>query len=451
MSAVPAAGGAATPAAGPHAGWWRLAVPVGLIGGFLALALPRLSQIAGQDEILHYVGLGQRLYEQGFRQPGGLITFSPHLYGWLICLSHRACGPGLVAARVPGVLAWALALALVWWWLARPAVGSDLPARAATVALLAGMPLAVQAGAIVDIDNTVLVPAVLLLSLGVVHLVERPQRLSFLAVAGLMALALWCRLTTPLIVAPAFLAYAGLRRRRPQPVATTAAALGLGCLAFLGTWWLYCRVTGVSFSGPFRYLVESFGDCTVSENRGIRPGKIALTLGYTALWIGPWVGVLWAWSAFTRARRFWQTRQVEPVDALLLAGAVVFCGYCVVGGTIFGFPKYHCPAIPLLLIAGGLTLAGSPAPAGRRGWLTCLGLALCGAALQAGVVGDPLHVLRVDLREAAFCGRAARGVVLQGVVLPLGIAGGCRPRSRHWPGACGWPPSPGPSCPSPSA
>lgn len=408
----------------PAPTWCRLVAPALLIGSFLALALPRLSQIAGQDEILHYVGLGQRLYEGGFREPDRLITFSPHLYGWLIWASHQACGPGILAARVPGLLAWGVALALAWWWLSRPAAGIGLPVRVVTTALLAVMPLALQAAAIVDIDNTILVPAVLALTVGVAHATERTDGLRLGMVAGLLALALWCRLTTPTILLPVLLGYTWGRRRCLSPVVAMAAAFGLGWLAFLGTWWLYCHRTGVSFGGPFRYLAESFGDCVAGQNRGIRADKVALTLVYTALWVGPWLAVLWAWVTLSRIRQLWRTRQVAPVDVSLLAGLAVLGGYSVVGGALFGFPKYHSPAVPLLLAATAVSLAAVPMPVGRRAWLAWLGLALCGAALQAMVVGDPLRVLRLDLREATFQGQPAVPVLWRGVVLPLAIAGG---------------------------
>lgn len=394
-----------------------LCLPAGLAALFLGLSLPRLFQTGGQDEILHYVALGQRLYEEGFSRPGELITFSPHLYGLSLWLAHLLCGPGLPAARFPGLVAWSLTLFLAWFWLApRIRTRSAAPAGWA-LALLATTPLALQAAAIVDIDNTILVPAVLSMCLATYSFVEAPQRGAGLGVAALMALALWCRLTTPTVLVPVLVFYAWLRGGA-RAAGQLAIALAAGVAVFLLTWWGYCRATGVDFSGPFEYLAASLAFCTVGEDRGIGPGKVALTLLYTALWLGPALVCLGGWMGLQRLRRLQQRREVEPGDLFLLAGATVLGGYCLVGGTLFGFPKYHCPALPLLLIAVARSFRTELHPVGRKGWLAFLGVVLAGLALQALVLGDPLLRLRLTLREAVFHGQGAREVLVAGLALP---------------------------------
>jgi hypothetical protein len=391
----------------------------------VVLSLPRLFQIAGQDEVVHYVGLGQRLYEQGFSRPGELIAFSPHLYGFAIALAHHLGGPGVPAARLPGVAAWILTALVLWWWLARQARPGAVASAGWMLALLVTTPLALQAAAIVDIDNTILVPAVLALCLAVSRFVAQPGRVSGLLVIVLFAAALWCRITTPTVLIPAFLLYAwwaGRQGRTPaaaSPAPSLAFVLALGGALFLLTWWGYCQATAVNFTGPFRYLVNSLIFCTVGADRGMRPGKIALTLAYVLLWAGPALAVLWALLGVERLRRLWRTRCVEPADLFLLAGATVLGGYCLVGGTIFGFPKYHCPALPLLLIALAGTFGMALQPVGRAGGLTALGLLLVGAVLQVQVLGDPLLLLRLDLREAVFHGEGSRHLLWAGLVRPV--------------------------------
>jgi hypothetical protein len=263
-----------------------------------------------------------------------------------------------------------------------------------------------------------------------------------------MALALWCRITTPLVLLPVFLAYAALRRREraanaaePPPAgapccrqngmlhcleARTAAglavALAAGGVLFLLSWWGYCRATGVNFAGPFHYLVNALVFCTVGQDRGIGPGKIALTVTYVLFWVGPASACLWALLGVERLRRLWHCRHVEIEDLFLLAGTAILGGYCLVGGTIFGFPKYHCPALPLLLLALAGTFGMALRPAGRAGWLTALGLLLAGAFLQSQALRDPLLLLRLDLREAVFHGESGRRVLWTGLAQPTLLA-----------------------------
>lgn len=399
-------------------------LPAGALLLFVVLALPRTRQIAGQDEVVHYLALGRRLFEEGFRRPEELIAFSPHLYGFVLWAAHRLAGPGVAPARLPGVASWCLAGFVLWGWLARrPRAGGPRVAGWALAALVT-MPLAVQAAAIVDIDNTILVPAVLALCLAAAQFVERPGRRAGALAALAMAAALWCRLTTPAVLVPVILVWAwfhpaGGRRA----VAGLALALAAGSVLFLATWWLYCRATGVSFAGPFRYLAAAAAFCTVGQERGIRPGKIVLSVLYTLFWVGPALACLWAVLGVRRVRRFIGCRRLELADLFLAAGAAVLAGYCVVGGTIFGFPKYHCPAAPLLLLALAASSGEALNPGGRNGWLAAGGLLLGGAALQAVVVGDPLYVLRVSLREAVFRGEGPLRVLAAGLAGPMALGG----------------------------
>ena len=459
--------------------WPLWAAVVVCLGLFIVLAAPRLLQIAGQDEIVHYVGLGQRLYEHGFSRPAELITFSPHLYGFALWLAHLLLGPGVAVARLPGIAAWCLTALLLGWRLA----GSSRERGAAAaipwiLALLALSPLALQAAAIVDIDNTILVPAVLLLCLGVERFVQKPSWRTGALVAGFLWLALWCRITTPAFLLPLFLAYAWWRHRALPAAARLALVLAAGVVLFLLTWWGYCRCTGVSFARPFRYLRDAFVFCTVGAERGIGLGKVALTATYLCFWLGPALVLLGAWLVSQRLQRLWRSRQPEPDDLFLAAGVAILGGYCLLGGTIFGFPKYHCPALPLLLLAlagtwgkpttatkflatpsaadgqggrGGrgcryptpvASLAGDRqaprtaqqnrelggsgtsalCPQGRAGWLAAGGVVLAGALLQVLVLGDPLLLLRFGLREAVFHGENVRHLLWAGLARPYLLA-----------------------------
>jgi hypothetical protein len=395
-------------------------VPAGLVAVFFALAFPRTLQIAGQDEILHYVALGQRLHEHGFSQPDQLIAFSPHLYGFTIWLSHLLCGSGLIPARLPGLAAWCLTAALVWAWLVRRQPAEIAGNAVWALALLVSTPLALQAATIVDIDNTVLVPATLALCLAAARFVEHPGLRPGLLLALLLALALWCRLTTPAILSPVLLLYAWLRCRRS--VAGLLACLAAGAALFMLSWWGYCHASGVDFGGPFEYLLGSFVFCTVGADRGIRIGKIALTLLYTLFWLGPAMACLLALLGFGRLRRLCRCRQIETSDLFWLSGAAVLGGYCLVGGTIFGFPKYHCPALPLLLIAAAGSLGVAWRPVGRTAWLAALGVALVGLALQVLLLGDALLLLRLTLRDAVYHGGSARQVLAAGLAGPWLVA-----------------------------
>ncbi|NLF16731.1 MAG: hypothetical protein GX595_05675, partial [Lentisphaerae bacterium] len=238
------------------------------------------------------------------------------------------------------------------------------------------------------------------------------------AVAACLLVALWCRITTPVLVVPILAAYAWRRGGSTAVVAGMALALALGGVLFLITWWAYGRRTGIDVSGPFHYLLDALVFGTVGADRGVRPGKIALTLTYLVLWLGPAFAALMTGLGVPRLWRLCRGGRPEPEDLFLVTGLAILAVYCLFGGTIFGFPKYHCPAVPLLLLAaaaGGRLNLGS---SGRAGGLAAVGLVLAAALLQVAVPGDPLLLLRLDLRLAVLHGQDARGLLWAGLVLP---------------------------------
>jgi hypothetical protein len=361
----------------------------------LAFAGPRLSQLAGLDEILYAMRLGKALSEDGFRHGSDLIAYSPHLHGLSIGLTHRILGPGAAVARLPGVLAWVAVLLLMWRWLRRSGRSSAGPVA---LALAATMPLAAQGGAIADIDNSLLVLLVFLQCWSVDRFVARRDWWSGCLVPLATALALWGRLTTPSILLPVFVVYAGGRAGRRMALAV-AGAWGAGWLLLLASWGGYCALTGVAFADPFVYLRDSLLFATVGS-RGASLRKVAFTGVYLWLWLGGGVLALVALAAVQRLRGWWHEREWRREDLYLGAGLCLLLGYTVVGGTLFGFPKYHCPAVPLLLIGcspvlAGLRTEGNPPP---LRWI--LGFFALALLTQYAAIGDPILLLRLDLRQA---------------------------------------------------
>ncbi len=368
---------------------------------FAALAVPRLGQLAATDEILYAMRLGDQLYRQGFSHAETLPAFSPHLHGWCIGLAHCVFGAGDAVARLPGLIAWLAALILLWYRL-RGTGGEWLVLLGATI------PLAVQGAVIADIDQGLLVPLVFLQCWAVDAYVERRDRKSWLGVALAMLLALWGRLTTPTILIPLCVGYAWWRHSR-RTALLTAAALVAGWMGFLATWGAYCGATGVPFAGPFRYLEESFLFATVGS-RGASWRKVVFTGIYLWLWLGAGVAVLGGLAVWQRIRVWWRERRPERTDLFLAAGGFLLVGYAAVGGTLFGFPKYHCPAVPLLLV-GCAPLVGD-LRWDRRQILWLLGAIVFAGLGQFLLVGDPLLLVRRELRETIVAGDSIRPVLV---------------------------------------
>jgi len=342
---------------------------------------------------------GQPLACDGLEQ--SVILHHPQGYHLILGATLEALGhPGSpLVARLPGLLSLLLTLPLTYLLgcrLARsPATSAGWPA----VVLLLAAPLAIQGSLVVDIDNTVLTPALLGFLLVLMRHAdqERSSALSLAGSAGLFALLLWIKLPTPFL-ATAALAGAGLLTRgRRRLVLESAAITALGAILFALSWWAFCAWLGLDPLGPLSHLAGRGADRAALTLTVL--GKRALRLGF---WLGPWLPM----AAALAARRLWSTdpfgRQPSPRVAALYV-ALVLLGYLGVGGEAFGFTRYHVPLVPVLAGLAATTLGQSWIVARRA---TILGAGLVAAMLL--VAGDPL-LPWYTLREALAAGDIAPG------------------------------------------
>jgi hypothetical protein len=157
--------------------------------------------------------------------------------------------------------------------------------------------------------------------------------------------------------------------------------------------------------GPFVYLARSFQETTVGE-RASGASRLVQNMLYLVFWgMNPFLIVLTAGSVVVG-----YVRKLPRTELCYLAAGVwLLCGYGVVGGALFGFPKYQIPAMPLICL--GIALAWkdlwSFKQIGRQGAVHLVILGLMSWLLIVKT-GDPLHAMRIDVRETAAVGGAIR-------------------------------------------
>lgn len=298
------------------------------------------------------------------------------------------------------------------------------PAAVLGLLLCVTMPAVIQAAVTVDIDQAALPLLVLLLCLAAERHGEAPSGRSAVLVAVAAALALWGRITTPAVIMPLLVLHAGLaaapgaRRRR---AAVMAAALAAGGALFLLTWWLYCRATGIDGAGVFRYFATALQATTVGERGGNLQKWLQNAAALTLWGVNPFLLTLFGLDGWHRLTVAWQARRLAAADLYWLTAAAILTGYLFIGGALFGFPKYHCPALPLLAFC----LAQAGARRWRRPALTRRQLAIAAAltallALAASLLlHDPVWTLRVDVRTAQLFALPLRPILLR---LAAGLA-----------------------------
>ena len=366
---------------------------------FVLLVACRFGQPMGQDEISHYYKCAHVFYHEGFSHPEHIPVFSPHLYPLLssgLCKLFGRFNPSSV--QMTGVFCWLAVIGLMW------KIAKTTQEQWVACGLCVLLPMVQQAAVTVEIDQTVLPLATLLLCWRAKTFMEESSTKNGLWLTASMALALWGRLTTPLVLIPLFVGFAWWSTDWRRAV-KTAVWLMFGCVVFFETWRLYCRVTGVDMWGPFNYLAGSFVETTVGE-RANGVSRLVQNMLYLVFWgMNPFLIVLTAGSIVVG-----YVRKLPRTELCYLAAGVwLLCGYEVVGGALFGFPKYQIPAMPLICL--GIALAWKDLWSFKRiGRLGAVHLAILGLMSLCLIVktGDPLHVMRIDVRETAAVGGAIR-------------------------------------------
>ena len=358
----------------------------------------------------------------------GYALWHPPLYLHLVALVFALAGTGAAQARLFGL--GCLVATILAMYLLSQAVFRDRADRRA-IGLLAAFlfavnPLAIQGALVVDIDNTLLTPALLLALLAAVRSLDTgPSR--DLALGALVAVLLWIKLTTP----PVLLLALGIFRAAREGIAAALRRTGVvavvGVAGFLVTWMAYTDAQGLPSSAPFQHLV---GSLVGAGPRGTLPTVLreaALALARVALWVSPFLLLLWVLGLGRRALQFASARTLEPEDLLHLTAALVLVAYLVVGRTTFGFPRYDYPVLPLLAILAAASILDAWRTAAPRYWRGLLAT-LVGAVL-VWLAGDPLLSTYSMVRERLVAGLALGDVIgrvfLQVVVLlltPLVIA-----------------------------
>ena len=390
------------------------------LGLFAILSLMRFHQPVAQDD-LHWLVAAKTLHTDGvarqYAVPERVAGFSPHLYLGCIALMFKLFGVDESIARLPGLAFGLLSILMVFGLTRHFSKGSEIERtlRASTISLLcASSPALAQGSVIIDIDNTLLVPSLLLLC-GAFAKYLQEERMRWAVLAALsVSVALWGRVTTPALVCCA-LCGAVLLSRKPLRTKLTCVGLVLaGALLFVTTWYGYCRATGTPFAEPFRYTWRT-------ARRGIGPslGAVLENVVYLTLWIGLFPLLLILKSVIERGRRFFKAPELRVEDVFLLGGGIPLLGYTLMAQPLFGYPKYQIPEIPLLFIFMGLALpAFEAAFADLR---PSFAVVLAALFVQVLTAGDPLYLLRYSLREAQAFMTPSAGEVLKTVAIRAGL------------------------------
>jgi len=271
----------------------------------------------------------------------------PPLYSILGSLSVQVFGYSLPAMRLVGGVGYLLTLWLIplfCYHLTRDSVQAE---QASLIAIVtwAIHPLALQGSLLLDIDNTIF-PPVLLLFMIVLSATELTFAWKRIILVGLVvAIMLWVKLlpSNLLIIGLAIIAYI----RRKQLFISTLAALIFGLLIYLASFAIF----SLSTQFPVELVLSTFiRTQNISQPFGRLLARVVMGGGITTVWIGIPVLIIFGMIVVKRLLDIIKSGQLSIFDILILYIIFGFSIFTIGNELPMGFPRYHYPLALIIII-----------------------------------------------------------------------------------------------------
>lgn len=287
-----------------------------------------------------------------FSQREQWALWHPPLYVYILGLAAKLGGPGEAILRIPGLLAGLASATLTFSLAGTLTAGNRAEKRlaggvAAAMALVS--PLFVQSTLVLDIDFAVLLPLTLLFLLAYLKLEGSPR--AWLWLAPLFGLILWGKMTNPLPLLGAMLAWQVLRGQVWRAL-VHGAVIGVGGAAlFAVTWAGVGTWLGFPLDMPFAVnLAQWEASADVARRAYVSPGAFLEGLQSTIMWLGPGLVAFGLVMVGIRAGQLTLRWEIRRVDLVLAVGLALVLGY--VNKSAGWLPKYQVTLVPLLAAAG---------------------------------------------------------------------------------------------------
>ena len=313
----------------------------------------------------------------------------PHPQGYvhLAQVAQTLLGVSTASVRFIGLICALLSVWLIPWLTA--VVYPDRRDRSAltilAIVLTALSPFVIQNSLLIDIDNTVLIPATLIILIAWAALQTRSARLRFGVLTVLLAAALWFKLPTPPLVMGALFIYHLLRSEWKRAVELVGISLA-GLLLFAITFELYTLLSGYQWA----YFGPTFARSNGFFDLRLLMARFPQGMAVFVLWLTLPLALLLVVVVAQTLRRLFH-RQLNTADALTIYVIIVAVFYPLIYVPAWGFPRYQAPLVPIImtLIAAQVTPALQHLSRRRVLSLALLLIGLC--LFYLWIMPDPLY------------------------------------------------------------
>lgn len=371
---------------------------------YLSFIIPKIDTPLTYDE-LHWVIGAETLIQTG-KAVGCMgesveAQWSPPLHLKLQAFLFRLIGISNISSRLIGIVSILFQLVLFYFF------GKTLFEKfndqwkflLLSSLIFVTNPAVIQ-GSLISTNDTTLLPVFLtLLALVFLKFSKQIDLMGTLVLCVIFAVSLWEKLTTPFVMILSMSVYY-LFNRNSRGVIRTAMILALGILLFFASWSTYAVLKGLDAFGPINYAISSFSSQRVCRQAGTVLFGFSTTVARFILWFGlysllPVVVVL-----ILRILNFTRKKICEPVDFLVIYVILVGIGYILVGGTPFGFPKYHYPIFSVAAVLSAFAYGNLWKKVSVKEVVLYFVMGILTFGYFCFFFGDPIYIFNFSLREA---------------------------------------------------
>lgn len=297
---------------------------------------------------------GIPIYYHGEQETQHIGIYHPTLYINLLAVFLKVFGYSEISVRAFGALC-VLLSAFLLIKIYRQLYKRDGRLEVLFLALFLLNPYTIANATLPDIDSTILPIVILLFVFASIKYVVETKLWSnriVLILACLFSLALWSKLTTPLILPPllACIAYISSRRIKESLIFTAKVTL-IGAALFATTYLVYCLVLGLSPTYTYSFLIASFAKGTSTEGPFVGVVHNLDNLRYFVYWITiPLITIIGI--ASSRILLDKSSDDKSRVSKLLIATSLLTTVFYIALMSPFGgFFKYPFAVFGLLLLS----------------------------------------------------------------------------------------------------
>lgn len=291
-------------------------------------------------------------------------------------------------------------------------------AASLAVFIYACNPMVIQGSLIVDIDNTILTTFMMLIIYCFVRVRDCLDAKNIVLLCLLYSLALWSKLTLPPLIILSMLLFFIFNEDSKSNLYKTIIVFFAGSTIFLCSWWVVSYLEGLPFLHPLVYFLKSF---TGQMHESMKYNKILFVrrIIRLGLWISPILIIFIFLLCIERIKGFLKNRRLEIFDLSLIYSISIFIGYIVVGGLLFGFPKYHYPMMPVLSAVISVYIINNISSFSKKNFYLLIVIVLIGIIYNIVFVGDILYELSFVLRKIVVENPLEISKVLQSIIYRL--------------------------------